>query len=253
MLSDSARATLENALVPLKAMFWSSLTTAVVAGVGAIALPYKPAEKAANLMIQAARIGIIASALTISVQQLLIWDSRKRLAAARRQYPEVEAEQGERASRPASPLEQLRETASLFRPEQWIQPETCRGCVHYHGAAYHGEKGVNQLICAMHPYGPDGPTCPDKEGVTYWYLIVRIQGATCSNLFFIRHIISAPLDATLASLMAEAVAIHPMYRDRLMKKYKLKSATGLPGCRFGSKCLDIHQAFQELINSCPLV
>lgn len=252
MLSDSARATLENALIPLKTMFWSSLTTAVVAGVGAIALPYKPAEKAANLMMDAACIGIVASALTISVQQLLIWDSQKRLERARRRYPEVEAPEGEQVSRSAS-LEQPQETLSLLRPARWVQPEACKGCIHYHGLAYHGEKGVNQLICAMHPCGPDGPTCPDKEGATYWYLIVRIQGATCSNLFFIRHIISAPLDATLASLMTEAVAIHPMYRDRLMKKYKLKSATGLPGCRFGSQSLDIHQAFQELINSCPLV
>lgn len=37
----------------------------------------------------------------------------------------------------------------------------CAGCVHYDGAVY----GGNRLICAMHPYGPEGQSCPDHESV----------------------------------------------------------------------------------------
>ncbi len=35
----------------------------------------------------------------------------------------------------------------------------CRGCTHYHGQVY----GGNLLVCAMHPYGVEGESCPDWE------------------------------------------------------------------------------------------
>ncbi|MCW6038334.1 hypothetical protein K4A83_18945 [Spirulina subsalsa FACHB-351] len=36
----------------------------------------------------------------------------------------------------------------------------CIGCHHYHGQVYNG----TLLVCAMHPYGSDSPTCPDWDG-----------------------------------------------------------------------------------------
>lgn len=35
----------------------------------------------------------------------------------------------------------------------------CVGCRHYHGQSYND----NLLICAMHPYGCEGETCPDWQ------------------------------------------------------------------------------------------
>lgn len=47
--------------------------------------------------------------------------------------------------------------------EPWQKPEPCKGCMHYYGKAHHGQKGVNRLICGMHPYGPEGDECRDRE------------------------------------------------------------------------------------------
>jgi hypothetical protein len=38
-------------------------------------------------------------------------------------------------------------------------PKVCRGCCHYHGHSYGGER----LICAMHPYGVDQEECGDRQ------------------------------------------------------------------------------------------
>lgn len=35
----------------------------------------------------------------------------------------------------------------------------CIGCQNYHGRVYEG----NLLVCAMHPYGVESETCPDRE------------------------------------------------------------------------------------------
>lgn len=51
--------------------------------------------------------------------------------------------------------------APKVRPNADRHP-ACRGCVHYHGRVYEG----NLLVCAMHPYGAEGNTCPDWEGQT---------------------------------------------------------------------------------------
>lgn len=47
---------------------------------------------------------------------------------------------------------------------QTVQPvfqehPVCVGCRHYHGQVY----GGNLLVCAMHPYGWKGETCPDWQ------------------------------------------------------------------------------------------
>jgi hypothetical protein len=49
-----------------------------------------------------------------------------------------------------------------FAPPQPATPQhhpACIGCHHYHGHIYSG----TLLVCAMHPYGWDGDTCPDWE------------------------------------------------------------------------------------------
>ncbi|MBD2440604.1 hypothetical protein [Nostoc sp. FACHB-110] len=38
-------------------------------------------------------------------------------------------------------------------------PKPCRGCRNFHGLEYGGVK----LICAIHPQGVEGDTCPDYE------------------------------------------------------------------------------------------
>ena len=38
-------------------------------------------------------------------------------------------------------------------------PPTCISCRNYYGHVY----GGNRLICAIHPYGPEGVECPDWE------------------------------------------------------------------------------------------
>lgn len=41
--------------------------------------------------------------------------------------------------------------------EEYSVPATCDGCSNYHGNFY----GDNQLICAIHPSGFEGESCPD--------------------------------------------------------------------------------------------
>lgn len=45
-----------------------------------------------------------------------------------------------------------------IKPNSEINP-ACLGCSNYHGQSYNG----NLLVCAMHPYGWDGETCPDWQ------------------------------------------------------------------------------------------
>lgn len=57
-------------------------------------------------------------------------------------------------------IERLREMnreQRLLPPDQ--TPQVCRGCCHYHGRTYGGER----LVCAMHPYGVDQDECGDRQ------------------------------------------------------------------------------------------
>ena len=38
-------------------------------------------------------------------------------------------------------------------------PRLCRTCKHYHGQIY----GGIELVCAVHPYGYSGNSCPDRQ------------------------------------------------------------------------------------------
>ncbi|MCS6782916.1 MAG: hypothetical protein RMI89_02535 [Gloeomargarita sp. SKYBB_i_bin120] len=51
--------------------------------------------------------------------------------------------------------------ARTLEPLVMEQP-ACVGCKHYHGQVYNGQI----LVCAMHPYGVEGTSCPDWEG--FW-------------------------------------------------------------------------------------
>jgi hypothetical protein len=46
------------------------------------------------------------------------------------------------------------------------RPKACRGCVHYHGAAYgYSRDDRTILVCGFHPYGwHDEHGCPDWTG-----------------------------------------------------------------------------------------
>ena len=52
---------------------------------------------------------------------------------------------------------------SLSRFEAAIQPTVCWGCRHYYGRV----DGMNRLICAMHPYGPETDDCEDWEATAH--------------------------------------------------------------------------------------
>lgn len=47
--------------------------------------------------------------------------------------------------------------------EPWQKPKPCKACQHYYGKTHYGREGSNRLICAMHPYGPEGEECEDRE------------------------------------------------------------------------------------------
>lgn len=51
----------------------------------------------------------------------------------------------------------------LKTPEKKQHP--CKGCRHYVGRTFFGEKGANPFICAMHPEGTEGKACPDWTGL----------------------------------------------------------------------------------------
>ncbi|MDJ0568580.1 MAG: hypothetical protein QNJ53_05990 [Pleurocapsa sp. MO_192.B19] len=38
-------------------------------------------------------------------------------------------------------------------------PRLCRTCKHHHGQIYGGV----ELVCAVHPYGYSGDSCPDRD------------------------------------------------------------------------------------------
>lgn len=56
--------------------------------------------------------------------------------------------------------EELEESIEFYRVDTPLQRHpVCVGCQHYHGQSYSG----NLLVCAMHPYGWEGETCPDWQ------------------------------------------------------------------------------------------
>jgi hypothetical protein len=66
---------------------------------------------------------------------------------------------------PGSPDATDEDLMDQLTPKQDATPThhpVCLGCRHYHGRLYHNVL----LVCAMHPYGAPGSTCPDWESDT---------------------------------------------------------------------------------------
>ncbi|WP_204152585.1 hypothetical protein [Leptolyngbya sp. CCY15150] len=54
-------------------------------------------------------------------------------------------------------LQRLQDVPAAPRSQR---PRACRGCQHYHGKVYGGQR----LICGMYPYGVEGDVCADWNG-----------------------------------------------------------------------------------------
>jgi hypothetical protein len=258
--------TLKNSLIPLMGLTLAS-GASLVLGIGAMALVPGRDTKARffDFCLEASKAGLISSMTYLSVSQLVAWDSRIRVSAWRRGREEIaagaELHPHQVVAEPSAPVanrvpqppvsytDGLRE---LFRsrygqPSELDRPDACLGCENWHGWTYTGEKGTNGFVCAMHPFGPIGENCPDHEGYPLEYRLVRIQGSGFQNLYFVW----LGAGHNLSDMFLEAIEVPGSDRLRLMKRYHLKSATGLPGCIFKSKSHDIGKAYRELIDSCP--
>jgi hypothetical protein len=131
------------------------------------------------------------------------------------------------------------------------RPQACQNCENYIGQTFVGEKGANQFICAMHPFGTEFDVCNDNS----WektpvepveYRLIRLQGVGFPNLWFAR---CEPGDG-LSEIIQEAIPVSQCECDRLKARYRLKSGTGLPGCIFKSSASTTAAAFEELMDSC---
>lgn len=57
-------------------------------------------------------------------------------------------------------MEAFREQIASEQTAKLDRPNTCTGCIDYHGETYQG----TQLICGIHPCGYEGDKCPDWRG-----------------------------------------------------------------------------------------
>lgn len=243
-LPDAVKKTLANTLIPFQGIGYASLAAAVVATIATQGFPGN--RKLHEVSFKTATLSLGSMLAVVGIQHLLIRDSRKRLEALRQQHPEVEGRRVHRVEVNPTPVVPEERVSFLTGLKREIIPTACVRCQNYHGITYHGEQGANRLICGMHPTGSMGDVCPDWESVPTQYRLIRLQGIGYSNLFFVYN-----LPGDLSEMMKLAVTVHPMHRDRLMKRYRLKSSSGLPGCRFESQSESIEQAFKELLDSCP--
>jgi hypothetical protein len=134
----------------------------------------------------------------------------------------------------------------------------CKGCVHYCGhnyLSYWGDSDVEsvqtQFVCAMHPHGSDGESCPDWEVVPHEYRLIRLQGSGISCLYFVEVESSKSIESILQKGIEIDIQDEADTIDALCRKFERKSVNGLPGCIFKSRQSDIELAFQELLDSCP--
>jgi len=132
--------------------------------------------------------------------------------------------------------------------KELITPEACIGCKHYHGKVYRGEKGANPFICAMHPDGYEGNSCPDWEELLYAYTFVCVHGmgsGTMPYFYFTR------TGFFLSELAKDAIEIDTNHNLTTFRQgLGLKSSNDLAGVKFMSACQDINEAFDELLDSC---
>lgn len=248
-LPNALRKTLKNVSIPLLAMTCLSGAAVLTTVVGMIANPGQ-STRLAEIGNKFSSTGIVASTSYLAIALVLKDDRRRRRQPQRaeiRGNQEAWVEAGHQSSDALTRTRELRDAIS--RPQSWIKPDACMGCQHYHGYTYSGDQGNNTLVCAMHPTGPIGETCPDHEGYPKLYKLVRIQGLGESNLYFVR-VWEDCLEPGAWQMFMDAIFVVPRDRDRLLKRFNLRSSSGLPGCEFTSKS-DIQSAYQELLDSCP--
>ncbi|HAA26731.1 MAG TPA: hypothetical protein DCE56_02410 [Cyanobacteria bacterium UBA8553] len=140
-------------------------------------------------------------------------------------------------------------------------PSACVGCQYYHGRSYlaHWGEGseadqVRQLlVCGIHPFGPDGDSCPDWDGEPPGvFRIIRLQGMGDGCLYFVRikdgqsveEMLRNSVEIDLSSTEGmEAVEL-------LMERYSVRSINALPGREYKYFSTDTQEAYQALLNSC---
>lgn len=276
MLTENVYKTLDNALIPLKVVAMAGFASVVVGGLGTVAAPANKTEFFSRLGLRGSNIGLVAAIGWSGVAFLLNLDDfnrqrrlsrqpRTNVVAAERQVVQQQADSPSsvvaqptnevvvETTTPTVPqprrsyMDGLNETFQVQygQPQEIDRPTACQGCENWHGQVYGGVA----FICAKHPYGPgtEGQECPDCDPFPVEYRLVRIQGSGFKNLYFVW----LGSGVVLPDIFYDAIEVPEHDRVRLMKRYGLKSPTGLPGCKFSCKAHDIREAYQELIKSCP--
>lgn len=187
-LPDAVKKTLENTLIPLKGIAYTSLAVAVIATIATQVFPQKRELHETGLKTATLSLGSMLT--VVGIQHLLIRDDRRRLETLRRQHPGVEGHRVHQAELRHSPVVPVQRPSFLDELHKLtglkeVRPSACVGCQNYHGVTYHGEQGANRLICGMYPSGPVGTVCPDWESTPRQYRFIRLQGIGYSNLFFV--------------------------------------------------------------------
>lgn len=256
---------LENAQIPFVGICLTS-TVAAAGCFGASAVGLLDSSVAHRF----ATIAVASGAGAVAVRQVLERDDNKRLVQMRRRYDELVAERRTRESLSGEVSHERQLDRVVTQPQSNAEPldlfqgrggrpTACVGCQHYHGRIYPvrwGEQGFEsyeQLVCAMHPSGWDGESCPDWEQTPRVYRLVRLQGSGNNCLYFVR---ADREDYSIDQMLAEAPELDVVDADdyeiakALMQKFNRKSLNGLPGCEYKSKLSNIDEAWQELIDSC---
>jgi len=238
-----ARSFLRNSLIPLEGVISGSIAVIGLGLLGAALLPEVPAKKSAYLALGTAPIAVVAIVGYSTISQVVTEEDQARNPWEER--IEAVIEQAQTQLVPNRPVLFLDELIAQRRPSR-VQPVACKDCQNYVGRTFEGEKGANHFVCAMHPSGPESETCIDWEKTPVEYRLIRLQGVGFPNLWFAR---CEPGDG-LNEIIQEAIPVSQDECDRLKRRYRLKSGTGLPGCIFKSRAATTVAAFKELMDSC---
>jgi hypothetical protein len=242
-LSPIARSFLNNSVIPLRMMVYGSIGFVQLGFVGAALLPEDLAKKSAYLALGSAPIAIVAIVGYSTASQIV----KEEETETRNPWEErIEAFVAEET--PVRPMPFRDELIAQHCPST-VQSVACKGCQNYVGRTFEGEKGANLFVCAMHPFGPEADVCVDREKKPpepVEYRLIRLQGVGFPNLWFAR---CEPGDG-LSEIIQEAIPVSQDECDRLKRRYRLKSGTGLPGCIFKSRAATTVEAFKELMDSC---
>ena len=249
-----------NIKIPCIGVFGLGAGASVACAVGILPPSLMPQASALGFVSGLAHIGASIPVLVEDERRLHqsnLLDQGVRAARTSPGFGNATEEVQRQDSRPTTRLTAVASEVSENRQNP-RRPAACQGCYNYYGHShfsYWGEPQVEmvqtQFVCAMHPYSPDGESCPDWEAVPHEYRLIRLQGSGISCLYFVEVESSKSVEEILQKgieidLQNEAGKI-----DALCRKFERKSVNGLPGCIFKSRQSDIELAFQELLDSCP--